>query len=269
MANSSPMQQTQEIIIFADGACIKNPGGPGGWGAIVAFDSKVLELGGHEPSTTNNRMEMESAIAGLAAVPDHATGQVKVFSDSKYVIDGITKWVVGWKLKGWMTKEKEPVKNRELWERLDALHSRFVGRIQWSHVPSHRGVPGNERADEIASTFARKSVPDLFNGEHAAYGIDLASLEPQFAKKNVRYESPPAKFDPATYFLGDAPEESKLAELHRQARQLDHLKTEFRTLQEERDMWRRRAQEAEAKLQATQKPKSPSPTHILRRAQPR
>jgi len=135
------------IEIFTDGACRGNPG-PGGWGALLRFSGKEKELYGGEPDTTNNRMEMLAAISALESLK-HNRHPIVLTTDSRYVMDGITKWLPGWKRRGWKTANKQPVKNRDLWQRLDAL----VGpmEIEWRWVKGHSGHLENERADELAN----------------------------------------------------------------------------------------------------------------------
>jgi ribonuclease HI len=141
------------IEIYTDGACIGNPG-PGGWGAVIVRDGTTEELGGHEARTTNNRMELRAAIEALTHVP--ANEAVRVFSDSQYVLNGITKWLPGWKRRGWLTAEDKPVENRELWEALEAAAGT---RTKWEYVRGHAGNPGNERANQIAQAHAAHRTP--------------------------------------------------------------------------------------------------------------
>ncbi len=145
--------------IYTDGACSGNPG-PGGWGVVVRFtNGQQHELGSYEPSTTNNRMEMQAAIAGLEFWHQHGQGEAfTLLSDSQYVIKGITEWVRGWQRRGWKTASGQPVLNRDLWERLDALNSPAV---KWQYVRGHSGEPGNERCDAIARGFATGRSPKL------------------------------------------------------------------------------------------------------------
>jgi ribonuclease HI len=133
------------VEIFTDGACSGNPG-PGGWGAILRYREVERELSGSEPATTNNRMEMTAAIAGLEALKRPC--QVRLYSDSRYLRDGITKWIHGWKARDWRTADKKPVKNVDLWQRLEAAASRH--RVDWIWVRGHAGHPENERADALA-----------------------------------------------------------------------------------------------------------------------
>jgi ribonuclease HI len=134
------------ITIHTDGACSGNPG-PGGWGAILEWNSHRKELKGGEPDTTNNRMEMMAAIQALEALKTPGR-DVVLITDSVYLRDGITKWIHGWKKRGWKTADKKPVKNIDLWQRLDDLAGQHS--IDWRWVKGHAGDPGNERADELA-----------------------------------------------------------------------------------------------------------------------
>ena len=139
------MTREPEVELFTDGACSGNPG-PGGWGAILRMGGREKELSGGEPATTNNRMEMMAAIAGLEALQRPC--KVALFTDSTYVKDGVTKWIKGWKRNGWKTADKKPVKNIDLWQRLDAVHAQH--RVDWHWVKGHSGHPENERADALA-----------------------------------------------------------------------------------------------------------------------
>ena len=133
------------VEIFTDGACSGNPG-PGGWGAVLRFKDQEKELNGGEPETTNNRMELMAAIAALEALK--RPSRVVLTTDSVYVRDGITKWIHDWKRRGWKTAAKKPVKNAELWRRLDAAAAPH--QIDWRWVKGHSGHPENERADQLA-----------------------------------------------------------------------------------------------------------------------
>jgi ribonuclease HI len=138
-----------KVVIYTDGACKGNPG-PGGWGALLrAADGAEKELCGGELETTNNRMEMMAVIEALSALkrPCHVVLHV----DSQYVLKGMTEWLQGWKAKGWRTAAKQPVKNVDLWQRLDALVHQREHRIEWQWVKGHAGDPGNERADALAN----------------------------------------------------------------------------------------------------------------------
>ena len=140
---------SQEVVdIFTDGACSGNPG-PGGWGALMRIGTVEKELCGGELETTNNRMEMMAVIQALTALKRPCS--VTLHLDSQYVLKGITEWLVGWKAKGWKTAAKQPVKNVDLWQRLDALVSTAGHTIDWRWVKGHAGHPGNERADGLAN----------------------------------------------------------------------------------------------------------------------
>ncbi len=139
------MSDTDIIDIYTDGACSGNPG-PGGWGAILRAKGQEKELFGGEAQTTNNRMEMRAVIEALRAMKRPVAA--RVYTDSQYVMKGITEWIQGWKRRGWKTAGKEPVKNEDLWRTLDALASQH--KLEWHWVRGHNGHPENERADELA-----------------------------------------------------------------------------------------------------------------------
>ncbi len=139
----------KKIEIFTDGACKGNPG-PGGWGAVLRMGSVEKELSGHEPATTNNRMELTAVIEALRALKSPC--DVALHTDSRYVIDGITKWIFGWQKNGWKNAAKKPVLNADLWRAL--LEARGQHRIAWIWVKGHAGHPENERADRLASDAA-------------------------------------------------------------------------------------------------------------------
>ncbi|HUO23290.1 MAG TPA: ribonuclease HI [Caulobacteraceae bacterium] len=135
-----------KVVVFTDGACRGNPG-PGGWGAILMWGGHEKELYGGEPATTNNRMELMGAIMALESLTRPC--QVELHTDSKYVQTGITEWVAGWKARGWKTADKKPVKNEDLWRRLDAARQRH--HVDWRWVKGHAGHELNERADRLAN----------------------------------------------------------------------------------------------------------------------
>ncbi|PZV05494.1 MAG: ribonuclease HI [Leptolyngbya sp.] len=147
--------------IYTDGACSGNPG-PGGWGTVLYLvDGGVHEIGGGESPTTNNRMEMQAAIAGLTLLRDSGqTEPVTIHTDSEYVLKGITQWIAGWKRRGWVNSAKKPVLNRDLWEALDSVttevNQTLDRPLQWIYVRGHSGDPGNERCDTIARAYAAK-----------------------------------------------------------------------------------------------------------------
>lgn len=143
------------VTIYTDGACSGNPG-PGGWGALLLYGDNEKELTGGEFETTNNRMELTAAIAALSALKRPC--KVELHTDSTYVKDGITKWIEGWKQKGWKTAAKKPVKNEDLWKALDAATTKHD--IEWKWVKGHAGDPGNERADALANQGMTIYKPD-------------------------------------------------------------------------------------------------------------
>ena len=136
----------KEVTLFTDGACRGNPG-PGGWGALLLYGQHERELYGSEAETTNNRMELLAAIEGLGALSQPC--RVTLFTDSTYVMKGITEWMANWKRRGWKTASKKPVANADLWRRLEAESNRH--RVDWKWVKGHSGNPGNERADGLAN----------------------------------------------------------------------------------------------------------------------
>lgn len=140
------------IDVYTDGACSGNPG-PGGWGVVIIADGETRELSGGDSATTNNRMEMTAAIEALNAT--RSLGPIALHTDSQYLKNGVTQWMARWKKNGWRTADRKPVKNKDLWEKLDEL---IAGRrISWRWVKGHNGDPGNERADELA----RQGLADM------------------------------------------------------------------------------------------------------------
>lgn len=139
------MMALPHVTIYTDGACSGNPG-PGGWGALLRYSSHEKELSGGAVDTTNNRMELSAAIEALRALTKPC--QVDFYTDSKYLQNGITQWMAGWKRKGWKTSAKQPVKNQDLWQALDAAVQ--VHQINWHWVRGHAGQRENERVDQLA-----------------------------------------------------------------------------------------------------------------------
>jgi ribonuclease HI len=137
---------TPGVIIYTDGACRGNPG-PGGWGALLMFNGREKELTGGELHTTNNRMELMAAIQALEALTRSC--KAELHTDSQYVRNGVTTWIHGWKKRGWLTADKKPVKNEDLWRRLDAARLRH--EVDWRWVKGHSGHPLNERVDALAN----------------------------------------------------------------------------------------------------------------------
>ena len=139
----------KQVEIFTDGACKGNPG-PGGWGAVLRSGGREKELSGSAPATTNNRMELSAVIEALVALKEPC--EVQLYTDSKYVIDGITKWIFGWQKNGWKNAAKKPVANSDLW--LALVDAKQPHKVSWHWVKGHAGHPENERADQLASDAA-------------------------------------------------------------------------------------------------------------------
>jgi ribonuclease HI len=171
------VKETKEVIIFTDGSSRGNPG-PGGWGTVMIYPDvhgnlRVDELGGREDVTTNNRMEISAAARGLMHIDGFYENlndvSFIVYIDSSYVLNGATKWIFGWKKNNWLSSTKEHVKNQDLWEELAiAIEGK---KIEWRLVPGHAGVPGNERCDVIATSFADNAPTDLYKGSLASYPV--------------------------------------------------------------------------------------------------
>ncbi|MBX9769191.1 MAG: viroplasmin family protein [Bdellovibrionales bacterium] len=169
-----------EIRIFCDGACSGNPG-PGGWGTIIAdYDKdKVIELGGAEARTTNNRMEMTALLKGLEVAGSQHAKILNLMTDSTYVIRGCQSWMHGWKRRGWKTQEGLAVQNQDLWEKLSEELQRIKNQgttIGWHYVRGHMGTPGNERVDTIAVQVGSGSYVHLYRGPWRGYSVDLEQL---------------------------------------------------------------------------------------------
>ena len=161
------------VVIFADGASSGNPG-PGGWGAIIAYpEGKILELGGAKSPTTNNQMELIGVIRALVQL-EGVLDPIEIYTDSTYVIRGITQWIWGWRKKGWKTAEGKDVVNQDLWKTLSSL---VTGKkISWHHVRGHAGVPGNERVDTIAVEYSKGRKPALYSGPLLKYDVAIYDI---------------------------------------------------------------------------------------------
>lgn len=176
----------EHTLIFTDGASSGNPG-PGGWGAIILRpDGWVKELGGGAAQTTNNRMEMTAAIEAIETLNEKEI--LEIFTDSLYLIKGITEWIEGWRKKNWVTLQGTPIANVDLWQELSQV---VQGRkIKWTHIRGHSGIPGNERADEIAVAFSKGLRPDLHESTLDTYAHELTDLtqksEPKKGKKSSK-----------------------------------------------------------------------------------
>jgi len=186
------LKAEDKIIIFTDGASKGNPG-PGGFGAVIMIpDNKVTELGGFDKHTTNNRMELMGALKAFEKIKGEE-GEVMVYTDSKYLINGMTGWVFGWQKNGWKTKEKKDVSNKDLWEKLfelvngrkNSLNDSF-GSVKWNYVGGHVGIAGNERCDEIADALATGQKVDFYTGPLEKYNINVRDLGHDEAKKEIK-----------------------------------------------------------------------------------
>lgn len=188
--------QLPYIVIYTDGACSGNPG-PGGWGAVVVKpDLKVYELGGGENPTTNNRMEVSAALRALESVRDIDL-PIHLYTDSTYLIRGITQWIWGWRRNGWKTAEGKEVQNKDLWEMLSrAVGARGAGaKIEWKWVRGHTGHDGNERCDEIAVAFSQRRNAALFSGALKDYGynvLDFPDTDAGLPEMKPKEEKKPA-----------------------------------------------------------------------------
>ena len=172
-----------KIVIFSDGASKGNPG-PGGFGAVIIMpEGKVTELGGGDKHTTNNRMELSGVASALEKVIKN-NEEIIIYTDSKYVINGMKGWVFGWQKNGWKTKDKKDVMNKDLWEKLANLAK--DKKITWNYVGGHVGIAGNERCDEIADAIATNKKVDLYNGSLKNYKINILDLGHNEALKTVK-----------------------------------------------------------------------------------
>lgn len=163
------------VSIFTDGASRGNPG-RGGWGSIIVYGDQVKELGGAINPATNNQMELRSVIEALDFVADKEIEEIEIYADSSYVIKGSKGWINNWKNNGWKTKTKQDVSNRELWEELSGLLDLFADKgikISWKQVEGHAGIAGNERCDQIATSFADGENVKLYEGSFDSYGIPV------------------------------------------------------------------------------------------------
>ncbi len=161
------------IAIFTDGSSRGNPG-PGGWGAIVLSDDAVTELGGRENETTNNRMEMAAVISALESLDNES--EVVLYTDSAYVLNGITRWVKGWEKNNWKTSTKDDVLNKDLWQKM--VEATSHKNITWQLIKGHSGTAGNERCDVIATSFADNAPIVLYKGSRERYGLDISIKTP-------------------------------------------------------------------------------------------
>ena len=157
------------ITIYTDGASRGNPG-PGGWGGVIVNEDWVIEMGGSDPHTTNNKMELTACIRSLEFTISNSqfsNKPIQIYTDSEYVMKGITEWIHRWQRKGWKTANRKPVLNQDLWQKLIELTE--GKNIEWKYVAGHAGIPLNERADEIATSFADNLNPSLYDGPRDKY----------------------------------------------------------------------------------------------------
>ena len=182
---------TQPVVtVFTDGASRGNPG-PGGWGAVVSIvrpdESRVVELGGAEANTTNNRMELTAAVETLRHLTAYkllsGACELNLYTDSRYLIHGVTRWMEGWKNQNWRTARKQPVERSDLWKELDRLLDQCS--VSWHHVRGHSGLVGNERADAIATAYADAGAPHLYSGPRASYPYDIESRTYEAPKRKT------------------------------------------------------------------------------------
>lgn len=189
----------ESVVIYCDGACSGNPG-PGGWGSILIFKDRVQELGGADPVTTNNRMEMTAVMEALKlCLANQAkinTRKIQIFTDSVYVIRGITQWIFGWKKRGWKNAGNEEVSNQDIWQELDSVVQSLKKNqfeIKWSFVKGHSGIAGNERCDEIAVAFSKKDYIDLYSGKAEDYIFDVSVLPEERPLPDMKSKTPDNK----------------------------------------------------------------------------
>lgn len=196
----------KSILIYTDGSSRGNPG-PGGWGAIVSIPQEsTIELGGSQAATTNNAMELTAIVEALTWTLDNAPKdtQILLFTDSQYAKNGLEGWIFAWMRNDWQTKDGEPVKNQALWQRLIRIQKELgKNRLQIVHVPGHVDIPGNERCDAIATSFAERNQPTLYSGATADYSVDLTPPSPGLlAEKRAERAKTKQKRSPKTgYYL--------------------------------------------------------------------
>lgn len=187
-----------DTLIYTDGACSGNPG-PGGWGAILVLPhSEVLELGGFEANTTNNRMELKAVLEALKQLKQ-PQGNVHICTDSVYVIRGITQWIFNWKRNGWKNSGGQEVLNQDIWSELDdaVFRAKKSANLYWRYVPGHQGIAGNERCDRIAVAYSKGEAPALYRGPLKQYSYDVGSIPQHHPLPEMRSSS---KSSPAPVF---------------------------------------------------------------------
>ena len=170
------------VLVFTDGAAKGNPG-PGGFGVVIQEGTQITELGGRSAHTTNNEMELRAAVEAIRTLKD-TKHPIHLYTDSKYVAQGAEQWIFGWLKNEWKTKAGTEVRNKALWQALAPLLK--SARVTWHVVPGHVGIPGNERADTIASAYALGKRPPLYQGPADAYGLDITNVAFDADKKEAR-----------------------------------------------------------------------------------
>jgi ribonuclease HI len=177
-----------EIKVFTDGSSRGNPG-PGGWGAIIDFGDEVRELGGGDKRTTNNRMELTAVVETLEFLENqnHSSAKVHFYTDSSYVANGVSTWINGWRRNSWKNKAGQEIANVDLWQKIDNLLNIF--EIKMENIEGHVGIPANERADAIATSFADEKPDNLFVGQKMLYKVDLKSTEGDEKKSETKKRS--------------------------------------------------------------------------------
>jgi ribonuclease HI len=197
-------QKENPSIIFVDGACSGNPG-PGGWGAVIAKSSgQITELGGGEAPTTNNRMELTGVIRSLESLKKDEN-PIEIYTDSTYVIRGITQWIWGWRKRGWVSAEGKDVANSDLWKQLSACVA--DRKIEWKYVRGHSGIPGNERVDQIAVLFSQGKRPLLYQGSLIKYDVAIYDIPDNTSLPEMKSRESMAKTKPHSYLslIGNSP----------------------------------------------------------------
>lgn len=193
--------EKNKVLVFTDGASKGNPGS-GGWAAICGGRGKITELGGYEKNTTNNRMEITAAIKVLEFLSPqpHRSNPLHIYTDSSYLVNGITKWVKSWEKNNWKTKAKEDVLNKDLWQKLSRL-STYFPKISWHIVSGHAGLSGNEKADVIASAFAEGKSLKLFSGSASAYPVSLKDFSYDENKEELKTKKKSRSTKPAYSYV--------------------------------------------------------------------
>lgn len=177
-----------QTLVFTDGASRGNPG-PSGWGAVIALDDLVHEIGEGIAEGTNNEAELQAVVSALSWLDKQKeVERVEIYSDSTYVISGATSWIYGWRKRGWETKTGDPIKNKQLWQQFDQLRANVSFEIFFHKVKGHASIPANERADDIATTFADADTPDLYHGDRESYSVSL-DPEPAYLDQSPLYFS--------------------------------------------------------------------------------